>query len=619
MRAFVLLALAALACGGGRVGGAGPTDSGAAADGRATDASMRMDAPPRPTRDAGPPDGPAAARDTAVSDAPSPDAPAPDAPAPDGAPPDAAPAPRGATVPWIEHEAEDGVTTGVVIGPSRTWGELATEASGRRAVRLEATGHFVELVATRPASAVVVRYAVPDGTEATLSLYVGGAHRRDLALTSRYAWTYGAFPGSDDPAAGTPHHFYDEARALVGDIPAGATVRLQKDPGDAAPWYVIDLVDLEQVAPPLERPPGSLSILDFGATADDGSDDGPAIQGCIDAARGAGQAVWIPPGTFASTSRGLEVSGVAIRGAGMWHSTLEGFWARFTCAGGGCRYHDLAIRGETTRRDDASPESAFLGGGGAGSLLERVWVEHTKTGWWVGPGPTDGLVIRGCRFRNLFADAVNLCNGASNSIVEQSHARNTGDDAFASWAPAAEGGVNTGNVFRFNTVQLPWLANCFAIYGGRDNRIEDNVCADVVRYPGILVAQQFGAHPFQGTTIVQRNTLLRAGGPAYGAEHGAVKLHAFDAGFGGVVLRDLAIVDATFSGLHFQGPHALDGVTIAGVTIGGAGSHGLLVTADARGSATAEGVVVTGAARGGLSNEAGAAFTFQRGPGNAGW
>ena len=39
----------------------------------------------------------------------------------------------------------------------------------------------------------------------------------------------------------------------------------------------------------------------------------------------------------------------------------------------------------------------------------------------VGDGPTDGLVIHGCRFRDLFADGVNLCNGASRSIVGRSN------------------------------------------------------------------------------------------------------------------------------------------------------------------------------------------------------
>src|SRR5437879_973381 len=46
---------------------------------------------------------------------------------------------RGASVPYWEVEAEDATTNGVrgvVIGPSRTFGDLASEASARSAVKL---------------------------------------------------------------------------------------------------------------------------------------------------------------------------------------------------------------------------------------------------------------------------------------------------------------------------------------------------------------------------------------------------------------------------------------------------------------------------------------------------
>jgi hypothetical protein len=45
-------------------------------------------------------------------------------------------------LPYDEYEAEDATTNGRVIGPSRTFGEVAAEASGRRAVRLDATGQY---------------------------------------------------------------------------------------------------------------------------------------------------------------------------------------------------------------------------------------------------------------------------------------------------------------------------------------------------------------------------------------------------------------------------------------------------------------------------------------------
>ena len=533
---------------------------------------------------------------------------------------------RGATLPYDEYEAEDAETNAAILGPSRTFGDIAAESSGRRAVRLDAEGHYVRFVTLHEANAIVVRYVIPDGpqgqgTDATLGVYVDGQRRADLALTSRYAWTYGgeANSASNDPGQGGAHHFYDEARALVGDLPAGTTIELRKAAQDTAAYYVIDLMDVENVGPPLPTPAGALSIVDFGATADDGTDDGWAIQTCIDAARSQDKPVYFPAGTYHSTNAPLVVSDVAIHGAGMWYSTVSGRFARFNCSGGGCRYADFAILGETRARDDSSPDNGFNGGAGTGSRLENIWIEHTKCGYWVGGEPTDGLTIRGCRIRNTFADGVNLCNGASNSVVEQSHFRNTGDDAVASWSPSFAGGVNEGNVFRFNTVQIPWRANCYAIYGGRNNTIEDNLCADVVTYPGILVAQQYGAHPFDGTTVIRRNTLTRAGGQMFGQEHGALKLHAAEGGMSGFEIADIDVVDATYSGIQIQGPGRIEGTSFSNVRILGPGTSGILVNADATGEARLEGVVVVDPGSDGLRNEASGAWTFEQGDGNQGF
>jgi hypothetical protein len=532
---------------------------------------------------------------------------------------------RGAAVPWDELEAEDAVVMGQVRGPGRSFGTLESEASGRRYVSLQNVGDSVRFTARYPGNSVVVRYSIPDapgggGADATLTLVIG-SERHTLSLTSRYAWIYGGESGSsnNDPSVGGAHHFWDETHLMVSPFAAGQTLELRKEAGDTAASYAIDFIDLELVAPPVGKPAGAVSITDFGATAGDGVDDGPAFARAITAARGAGGVVYVPQGTFESTSSAIDVHDVTIAGAGMWYSEIRGPFARFSCSGNGCVYRDFAVTGETTFRDDSSPESGFLGGAGTGSSLTNIWVEHEKTGYWVGDQPTDGLHIRGCRFRDLFADGVNLCNGASHSVIEQSHARNTGDDAFAMWSPTSDGGPDVGNVVQFCSVQLPWRANCFAIYGGQDNRIADSTCTDVVEYPGLLLAQQFGSHPFAGTTTVERVTLTRAGGPMYGQQHGALKLQAFDASMSGFVVRDVDIVDATFSGVHLQGGHAIDGLLLDGITVDGAGTFGVFVDADVSGTGTANGVVVTGAASGGFSDASHGAFTFMRGAGDVGW
>jgi hypothetical protein len=532
---------------------------------------------------------------------------------------------RGASVPWIEYEAEKGQTNAEILAPDRTFGTIASESSGRSAVQLNKTGDYVQFQALQAANSLVVRFVIPDsedgaGLDATLSLYVNNAFRQKINLTSKYAWSYGGEQFTlNAPAAGGAHHFYDEARALVDDIPAGAIVKLQKDAGDSAAYYVVDLVDLEQVAPPKTMPAGYLSITDFGATPNDGSDDGAAIQAAINQARLQKTGVWIPVGTFESSSRPFEVADVTIQGAGMWYSNIHGLYARFNCIGNNCRYFDFAILGETTTRDDSSPENGFNGGAGMGSRLENIWVEHTKVGYWVGNGMTDGLVIINSRFRDLYADGVNFCNGTSNSVVENSHFRNTGDDALASWSPQGSG-VNTNNVFRFNTVQVPWRANCFAIYGGADNRIEDNLCYDVVTYPGILVAQQFNSNPFSGTTVIQRNSLIRAGGPMFNDQHGALKIWADQGEISGLVIQDILIDSPTFSGIELEGSYPITATTLNQVDVQHPGTYGIVLHSDLSGEVTFTSVAVSEPGEQALLNYSPKLkFNLIKNTGNIGW
>ncbi|HEX3771603.1 MAG TPA: glycosyl hydrolase family 28-related protein [Polyangiaceae bacterium] len=549
---------------------------------------------------------------------------------------------RGAALPYVEYEAEDGTTNGTSLGPSRAvdgadvFADIAGESSGRKAVKLAGAGQYVRFTTRAPANSVVVRFVIPDsqdgaGLSATLGLYVGGARVAGLALASQYAWAYGDPQASDtttnNPGDGHAHHFYDEARLLLpADVPAGSVIALQEDAEDTAAYYVIDLVDLEEVAAAPAQPGGTVSVKDHGAKGDGTTDDGQAIQSAINEAQSKGEGVWMPPGNYLDASTVLQVKNVTVQGAGMWRTTLSGASARFVCGGAACGVAELALSGATTLRDDANTVSGISGAFGAGSRIEDVWIEHFTTGAWIGLNgntPASGLLVHGARVRDTFADGINFANGTSDSTIEQSSARGTGDDAFASWAYAGAGDPpNTNNAFRFDTVQAPWRADCFAIYGGAGNAIEDDSCADAVSYPGILVDQEFDSHPFGGTTSVARDTILRSGGPMFGQSWGALTVSGHDTGtpIGGISIAEVDIEDATFAGLLFVGPNdAIEGASLAGVTIASPGTYGVQVASTARGSATAADVAVTNPGTAGLANDAGAAWTFTRQAGDTGW
>lgn len=184
--------------------------------------------------------------------------------------------------------------------------------------------------------------------------------------------------------------------------------------------------------------------------------------------------------------------------------------------------------------------------------------------------------------------------------------RNTGDDGLASWSLPREGltaEANTANSFRFNSVQLPWRANCFAVYGGRSTSIEDSVCTDSVSYPGLMLSQAFGSSAFNGTTTVKRTTLLRAGGrDHWGKAWGALVLDARDASMRGFRISDVRIDDATYSGIELTSVgaevHDIGDATFERVRVVNASTWGVHVSARVTGEAAFDQVDLEGSGAG---------------------
>jgi len=531
---------------------------------------------------------------------------------------------QGAKLPYVEYQAEDANTNAKIIGPDRTFSQLAAEASGRKAVQLTAQSQFVEFTLTQPANSIVVRYSIPDsaagtGLDAALSLYVNDVRKPDLALTSRYGWFYGIYPFTNNPGGGLAHHFYDETHLLLDEMPANTKVRLQVDAADTAPWYVIDLADFEEVPAPLTQPTDFLAITDFGADASGAKESNMALDSAISAAKGQNKGVWIPPGTFTIYGH-IVLDNVTLKGAGMWYSVLHGrgigLYGNYSPhPSQKVKMYDFAIFGEITDRDDQAQVNGIGGALGGGSVVQNIWIEHTKVGLWL-DGPFDGLTISGCRLRNVTADGLNLHQGISNTIVEQTQVRNTGDDGLAMWA---EKQPNHDNIFRFNTVELPILANNIAIYGGSNLSVTDNYVSDTLTQGGgIHVANRFKAVPLGGITTIARNTLVRTGSwdPNWRYGIGAIWFYAQDSAMTGQInITKLEINDSSYSAIHFTNLR-ITNVTVDQVNINKAGTFA--VQEQAPGTAQFSNVT---AKELGLSGkyDCELGFKLTLGPGNSGW
>ena len=332
--------------------------------------------------------------------------------------------------------------------------------------------------------------------------------------------------------------------------------------------------------------------------------------------------MWIPKGTFKVT-RHIVVDDVAVVGAGNWYSIVTGpatprtdpapdpecpscepsrtdsvgFYGKWAEEGGSddVRLADFAIVGEIKERVDTD-EVNGIGGALSDSVIERLYIQHTKVGIWL-DGPGRDLLVRDNIIVDQMADGINIRKGWRDVRATNNFFRNTGDDAMAMWSNSPID-KDVGNVFDHNTIQTPVLANGIAIYGGQDNTVSDNLIADPVREGSALHAgYRHFSTDFTGHLTFARNTTVRAGIRELNWDIGlgAIWFYALeghmDADFR---VLDSDFLDVSFNAIQFvsefavKDQYGIEHVTVKDVRVDGAGTN--VINARAFGSASLENV-----------------------------
>ncbi|MFJ9948237.1 discoidin domain-containing protein [Kitasatospora sp. NPDC091207] len=475
---------------------------------------------------------------------------------------------RGANMPYDTYEAEDGVLGGgaAVVGPNRTVGDLAGEASGRKAVTLDSTGSSVEFTTKASTNTLVTRFSVPDaaggdGITSTLNVYVNGSFLKAIDLTSKYAWLYGneTAPGNS-PGAGGPRHVYDEANILLGTtVPAGSRIKLQKDAANTS-TYAIDFVSLEQ-ATAIPNPDPATYVVPTGFAQGD-------VQAALDKVRmdttGKLVGVYLPAGDY-QTANKFQVYGKAVKvvGAGPWFTrfyapadqsnTDVGFRAQSTA--NGSTFSGFGYFGNYTSRIDG-PGKVFDFANVSGITIDNIWTEHMICMYW--GANTDSMVIKNSRIRDTFADGINMTNGSTDNLVSNNEARSTGDDSFALFSAIDAGGADEkNNVFENLSTILTWRAAGVAVYGGYDNTFRNIYIADTLVYSGITISSLDFGYAMNGfgtiPTTLQNISIVRAGGHFWGSQtFGGIWVFSASKVFQGIRVSDVDIVDPTYHGIMFQ-------------------------------------------------------------------
>ncbi|MBG7698500.1 discoidin domain-containing protein [Streptomyces sp. MC1] len=531
----------------------------------------------------------------------------------------AAHAAAGATLPFTSVEAESATGNGTKIGPDYTQGSLASEASGRQAVRLSA-GQRVEFTVPRAANAVNIAYSVPDGQSGSLNVYVNGTRlAKTLPVTSKYSYIdTGWIPGAKT------HHFFDNTRMLLGQtVQAGDKVAVEA----AGVQVTVDVADFEQVAAAAGQPAGSVSVVSKGADPSGNGDSTQAFRDAIAAAQGG--TVWIPPGDYRITSSLSGVQNVTLQGAGSWYSVVH--TSRFidqSGSAGNVRIKDFAVIGEVTERVDSSPDNFVNGSLGPNSSVSGMWIQHLKVGLWL-TGNNDNLVVENNRILDTTADGLNLNGTAKGVRVRNNFLRNQGDDSLAMWSLYSP---DTDSSFENNTISQPNLANGIAIYGGTDIAVRNNLISDTNALgSGIAISNQKFLDPFNplaGTITVDGNTLVRTGAmnPNWNHPMGALRVDSYDSAINATVnITNTTITDSPYSAFEFvsgggQG-YPVRNVNVTGATVRNTGT--VVVQAEAQGAATFKNVTATQVGAAGVYNcpypANSGSFALTDGGGNSGW
>ncbi|MBP7151132.1 MAG: T9SS type A sorting domain-containing protein [Bacteroidales bacterium] len=456
--------------------------------------------------------------------------------------------------PYIRYEAEPGKceTNGTALNSTYDQRLLQSEASNQIAVNLILKNDYIQWTNEAPADGLTIRFSLPDnsngtGIQGTFALYVNDNFVQNITVNSYWAWQYILKNGSkypdNTPDATTkfPRMRFDETHVkLNAQIPANATFRLTKvDDNDIS--YTIDFVELEEVPQPVSYN----SITDVNKvmyTADQGT-----LYSFIAANKG--KTIYIPEGVYNVDKRIIITSGdnTKIIGAGMWYTEIY-----FTASsddkstynqrgieayGNNMLLQGIYLNTVNNKRyfqnnDAYQVGKGLMGSFGSNSTIKDVWIEHFECGGWI--ENANSLTIQHSRFRNNYADGINLSYACKNSTVEQCSFRNNGDDDMASWSRS--NGLCENNTFRFCTAENNWRASSLGFFGGKQNKAYNCVIIDPME-AGFRVTCDFPGMPFSsdGYTELHDISVYRGGvasgvvgvsGDLWGNQQGALHLNS---------------------------------------------------------------------------------------------
>ncbi|MCQ2347734.1 MAG: hypothetical protein MJZ65_00930 [Paludibacteraceae bacterium] len=408
--------------------------------------------------------------------------------------------------PYERYEAEPNWcnTNGTFLSPDDDQKTIQSEASHQTAVQLINQNSYVSWQVNRAGDGLTIRFCLPDdsngnGTKGKVAIYANSDKVGEIELNSWWAWQYcsGTYPTNNPNNGPVVRMKFDEMHLrLSRTVASGEVLKVVKVDNNQTP-YTIDFVELE----PTVKTAKPNNAAEF---------TGGNLQDFIN--RHQGQVIFVPEGTY-NLDRYLDINGdgTQLIGAGMWYTTLY-----FSQYGNRDKHHihtnnsnvhleGFYINANNNQRyvDNNSGNGTgkgIEGSWGNNSVIKNCWIEHFECGGWIANyngGAGSNLTIEHCRFRNNYADGLNLAHGTSNANVRYCSFRNNGDDEMASWT---DGSTCKNNTFAYCTAENNWRASALGIFGGGGHVGHHLYIVDGLE-SGVRVNSDFGGNGFTGSTI----------------------------------------------------------------------------------------------------------------------
>ncbi len=408
--------------------------------------------------------------------------------------------------PYKRYEADSALLLNGAVKTSKSFKQtdVQSEASNQVGVIINNQNASITFKILEAADGLVIRYSIPDSTTSVIALYNGNSFITNINLSSKWSWEYLWSNGNLNNSGITnkiPRMRFDEVRYKL-------PFKLNKDDSlkivNVSGNILLDFIELEEIPLALNAPTNASIYVG------NGSD----LQNFINS--NGGLNIFLSPGIYnVPNELYFDIPGTKLMGAGMWYTQIN-FTSSIIYQGGlRANANDVSFSNLYLTTNNSSRSNSYKAINGvftSNSLIENIWAEHFECGAWIaqyasgGPTFANGFRMKNCRFRNNYADGVNLCKGTSNSIVEHCNFRNNGDDDQAIWS--ADGLECINNTFQYNTSEHCWRASGVAIYGGKNNKalhliIKDNLEVGIRvnnSFPGVGF-NSIGTHEFSDITI----------------------------------------------------------------------------------------------------------------------